>query len=108
MAGANSRAYWAKELNMSCEETLSKETEDRIKTAVEENVAKQLAQVAQASGLQGNSDSTRGGGKYHFLPKGMTSCLLTFILHLWAGGNVSETSKELISKCAEPCTSGGG
>ena len=78
---------------MSREETLSKETEERIKTAVEENVAKQLAQVVsslkeatQASGVQGNSDATRGGGKYHFLPKGMTSRLLTLTLHLWAGG----------------------
>ena len=58
----------------------------KLKAVVEQSVAKQVAEVVESlkgaaikgsdSGTSPRTSRNSGGGKYRFLPKGMTSCLV--------------------------------
>ena len=74
------------------------DTDEKLKVVVERSLAKQVAEVVgslKAAAMK-VSDSIRmspgtlgnsGGGKYHFLPKAMTSCRKTLTLHIRLKGH---------------------
>ena len=67
-----------------------------LKVIVEQSVVKQVVEIVEllkAAATKASDSRTSpgtsgnlGGGKYHFLPKGMTSCHMTLTLHIRLNG----------------------